>query len=78
MLIAEDNAVFSSSLLNPHAEHLVNLLIIREELKSQPFYRIGYVLAINQFYIRMFIVQGEEKIHISVLVGSKAPDTLYP
>ena len=27
MLITEDNAVFISSLLDPHAEHLVNLLM---------------------------------------------------
>ena len=34
MLITEDNAVFISSLLDPHAEHLVNLLKKSQLLRS--------------------------------------------
>ena len=34
MLITEDNAVFISSLLDPHAEHLVELLMKSQLLRS--------------------------------------------
>ena len=43
---------------------------------------IGFMLVNNQFYMRMFIVQGEKTNNISAPKGSKAlffgSDTFYP
>ena len=80
MLITEDNAVFISSLLDPHAEHLVNLLMKSQlprsitrgvgllELFPWSFWgeeQIGTVLILRLFSFLVFFWRNSSEISLS-------------